>query len=214
MHQKHYALTNAQGTNYRQALDQIDEKLIGNKIYIDAENPEDTSPGWAKWAMGFFSLATGNVAGVALAAVGFSWKNILVNWLAVIGISSLLIIFTGIIINPVGIALTSLGVGAIQTELARKELLRVTKTEFIKTLPEIAQKQKETIRETVEDCFNSYYREITKRINEDIKARQTELDLLLATKATEGKQQEQEIQRLQGLDKQVSAEYQEIQKVL
>ncbi|MGD1919497.1 MAG: dynamin family protein, partial [Pleurocapsa sp.] len=60
----------SQGANYRQITNKIDEKLIGNKILIDAENPDDDSPGWAKWAMGFFSLATGNIAGVALAAVG------------------------------------------------------------------------------------------------------------------------------------------------
>ena len=137
-----------QGANYRQVTNQIDEKLIGNKILIDAENPDDDSPGWTKWAMGFFSLATGNIAGVALAAVGFNWKNILVNWLAVIGIGSFLLIFTGIILNPIAIALTSLGVGTIQADTARKELLKTTRKEFIKVLPEIAQKQKESVRET------------------------------------------------------------------
>ena len=203
-----------QGANYRQVTNQIDEKLIGDKILINTENPDDDSPGWAKWAMGFFSLATGNIAGVALAAVGFNWKNILVNWLAVIGIGSFLIIFTGIILNPVAIALASLGVGAIQADTARKELLKATNKEFIKILPEIAQKQKESVRETIEDCFNSYYLEVNKRINEDIQARKTELDDLLAKKDVEGKKHNLEIQHLQELDQQVSTIYQEITSLI
>ena len=203
-----------QGANYRQVTNQIDEKLIGDKILINTENPDDDSPGWAKWAMGFFSLATGNIAGVALAAVGFNWKNILVNWLAVIGIGSFLIIFAGIVLNPVAIALTSLGVGAIQADTARKELLKATKKEFIEILPEIAQKQKESVRETIENCFNSYYLEVNKRINEDIQARKTELDDLLVKKDAEGKKHNLEIQHLQELDKQVSTIYQEITSLI
>ncbi len=85
------------GEVYNQVVVEIEEKLTGNKININKylDNNED-SPGWAKWAMGFFSLATGNVGGIALAAAGFDWKNILVNWLAVVGISSFLLIFTGV----------------------------------------------------------------------------------------------------------------------
>ena len=203
-----------QGANYRQVTNQIDEKLIGNKILIDAENPDDDSPGWAKWAMGFFSLATGNIAGVALAAVGFNWKNILVNWLAVIGIGSFLMIFTGIILNPIAIAITSLGIGAIQTDRARQELLKATKKEFIKILPEIAQKQKESVSETVEDCFNNYYQEVNKRINEDIEARKKELNTLLKNKDSEGVKRNLEIQRLQELNKQVTSIYQDIKSLL
>ena len=202
-----------QGTNYRQVTNQIDEKLIGDRILIDAENPDDDSPGWAKWAMGFFSLATGNIAGVALAAVGFNWKNILVNWLAVIGIGSFLIIFTGIVLNPIAIALTGLGVGAIQADRARQEFLKATRKEFIKALPDIAQKQKESIRETVEDCFNTYHSEINKRIDEDIDARKIELDSLLVAKETEGNNYNQEIQQLEKLEKQVSDIYQDIESL-
>ena len=200
-----------QGANYRRVTQQIDEKLIGDRILFEPQNSDDASPSWAKWAMGFFSLATGNVAGVALAAVGFNWKNILVNWLAVIGIGSFLIIFTGIILNPVGIALTSLGVGAIQTDRARRELLKVTKKEFVKTLPEIARQQKEIVRETVEDCFNNYNLEVSKRIDLDIKSRQAELDDLLATNSTAGEEHQQEIQRLQELQEKIATIDRDIQ---
>jgi len=197
------------GSNYRQVVNSIDEKLIGNQILIDANSPEENSPGWAKWAMGFFSLATGNVAGVALAAVGFNWKNILVNWLAVIGISSFLVIFTGIsLVTPLGIALTSLGIGAIQTNYARDELIKATKKEFVKTLPAIAQEQKDIIRDTIEECFDNYNREVTKRIDEDIKARKAELNNLTEQRDTFDRTEE--VKSLQTLNRKVAATYQEI----
>ena len=202
------------GANYRQLTNQIDSKLIGEKIYINTDNLEDNSPGWAKWAMGFFSLATGNVAGVALAAVGFSWKNILVNWLAVIGITSFLAIFFGIVLlNPIGIAATSLGVGAIQTDRARKELLKTTKKEFIKTLPTIAQKQKETVRETIEQCFDNYKQEVTKRIDDDIKSRQSELNNLLQQQQTQQSDRDLQIQQLRKVEERVTNLYREIERV-
>ena len=204
-----------QGANYRQVTQQIDEKLIGDRILFEPQNSDDGSPSWAKWAMGFFSLATGNVAGVALAAVGFNWKNILVNWLAVIGISSFLIIFAGISIatNPFVFAFTSLGVGAIQTDLARRELLKVTKKEFVKALPEMARQQKEIVRETVENCFNNYNLEISKRIDRDIKSRQAELENLLATNSTAGEQHQQEIERLQELQEKIATIDRDIQNI-
>ena len=80
-------------------------------------------------------------------------------------------------------------------------------------MPEIANKQKEIIRETIEDCFDNYYQEITKRINEDIKARQAELDRLLAIKETEGEQHDREIEDLKTLKTKVMAEYKAIEQL-
>jgi GTPase SAR1 family protein len=55
------------GAAYNQVTNQIHEKLIGQKVYAATTiDKEDHSPAWASWAMGFFSLASGNVAGVAL----------------------------------------------------------------------------------------------------------------------------------------------------
>ena len=201
-----------QGANYRHLINKIDEKLIGERILINADNEEEDSPGWAKWAMGFFSLATGNVAGVALAAVGFNWKNIFVNWLAVVGISSFLIIFTGVFISPIGIALTSLGVGAIQANQAREELTKATKTEFVKTLPSIAKKQQKVIQETISDCFNDYHHQITLRIDEDITARRAELDILLTEERDE--ERHLEIKSLQDLADTVSNTYSEVKSLV
>jgi hypothetical protein len=202
------------GATYSQVTDSMTEKLIGQKVYAGTTlDPEENSPGWAKWAMGFFSLASGNIAGVVLAGAGFDWKNILVNWFAVIGISSFLLMFTGTFLGPVGIALLGLGVGALQAEQARKELIKATKKEFVKYLPQIAQEQWEPIHQVVKDCFDAYEREVTKRVNDDIKSRKAELDNLLKQKESQEINLEAELKRLRSLDADVLSECRSVESV-
>lgn len=203
------------GATYSQVANSMTEKLIGQKINTGQRiGFEESSPGWASWAMGFFSLALGNVAGIALAGAGFDWKNILVNSLAVIGIWSFLSIFSiGLITGPVGILLLGLGVGALQAEQARKELIQATKTEFVKYLPQIAQEQGESIERAIKECFDTYEREVTKRINDDIKSRKGELDNLLKQKESREISLEAECQRLKTLDADVLAECRSIESV-
>lgn len=56
------------GASYTKVTEKITEKLTGHKIPAAVSNSnEDNSPAWAKWAMGLFSLTTGNLAGVAMA---------------------------------------------------------------------------------------------------------------------------------------------------
>ncbi|MCU0545248.1 MAG: dynamin family protein [Oscillatoriaceae cyanobacterium Prado104] len=199
-------------TAYTKITDLMTEKLIGEKVYagrtIDAE---DNSPAWAKWAMGFLSLATGNVAGVVLASAGFNWQNILVNWIAVIGISSCLMIFTGAFLGPVGILAIGLGVGALQADQARKEMVQATKKEFVKYLPQLAQEQYDTIHQNVKECFDGYDREVIKRLNDDIKSRKAELDNLLSQKESREINCEAELKRLKNIDTGVYSELQKIE---
>jgi len=194
------------GANYTQVTQLINEKLTGEKIHrgINTELEED-APSWASWAMGFFSLTTGNVAGVVMASAGFDWKNILVNYVAVIGISTFLLLFAGPLasIGLIGIPLLGLGVGALQADEARKEFIKATKKEFIKSLPEIAQSQWQSIYDVVEQCFNDYEREVSKRLNADIKSRQGELDNLVAQKQSQEIDYAQELSRLKMLDGEV-----------
>src|ERR671933_564247 len=122
-------------------------------------------------------LGTGNVAGVALAGAGFDWKSILVNAIGVVGIWGILTVFSVPLIaltGPLGIALLGLGVGAVQAEQARQEAIK--------------------------DCFDAYEREVTKRVNNDIKARNAELDNLLKQKGSQEFNQDAELKRLRSLD--------------
>jgi len=200
--------------SYTQITDSMTEKLIGQKMYASTKiDSEDSSPAWAKWAMGFFSLASGNVAGVILAGAGFNWQNILVNWMAVIGISSFLLMFTGTFLGPIGMMAIGLGVGALQADQARKELIQATKKEFVKYLPQLAQEQYELIHQTVEKCFDEYDLEVIKRLNNDINSRKAELDNLLAQKESREINNETELKRLKSIYAEVYSELQIIESV-
>ncbi|MGB7443547.1 MAG: dynamin family protein [Coleofasciculaceae cyanobacterium] len=189
------------GATYSQVTDVINEKLTGKKVRTSTNfEGDDDSPGWAKWAMGFLGLTSGNLAGVVLAGAGFDWQNILVNFIAVLGITSSLAIFTGAFIGPIGIALVGLGIGAWQIDNARKELIKTTRKELVKHLPQMAQEQWQTIHQAVKEVFNSYEREVSQRISNDINARQAELDNLLEQKESREINLEIELKRLRSLD--------------
>ncbi|MEP0869566.1 dynamin family protein [Trichocoleus desertorum AS-A10] len=201
------------GTDYNRITDTITEKLIGQTIYTGNASSENNSPTWARWAMGFFSLTSGNIAGVFLAGAGFDWKNILVNYIAVIGITSFLALFTGAFIGPIGIMLVGLGIGALQLDQARQEFVKATKKEFVKHLPDIARDQWNPINQLIKDCFDAYEREVMKRINDDIQARRAELDNLVAQKESHEINREAEAKRLQALDAEVLSEIRTVESV-
>jgi GTPase SAR1 family protein/FtsZ-binding cell division protein ZapB len=194
------------GTSYTQVTDRITEKLTGRPIGVrTGAAAEDASPGWAKWAMGLISLATGNVAGVALAATGFDWKSILMNFLTVTSVAFVSAAIFGVILGPIYLALLGLGIGALQADQARKELVKATKRELVKHLPQIAQEQWQPIYSAVRECFDKYEAEIMQRINDDIDARKAELDNLLKQKESFEVNREAELQRLETTEQQVAA---------
>ena len=195
------------GSQYAKIVDSISEKSIGQNVRVDRSlEDEKTAPGWANWAMGFVSLASGNIAGVVLAGAGFDWKNILVNYLGVIGISSFLLIFSGGLLASIGIwgiPLLGLGVGAFQVDKARQELIRATKKEFVKYLPQLAREQQQGIYDIVIAGFEDYEREVIGRIDGDIASRKAELDNLLAQKESHQIDRDAEVSRLQTLETEV-----------
>lgn len=201
------------GASYNQVTDRITEKLTGQKINLNsnASVEEDNSPGWTKWAMGLFSLARGNIAGVAMAGAGFDWKNILFNYVAVIGIGSILTAVTGIFLGPIGLALIGMGVGFMQADQARQELVKTAEKELVKYLPQVANEQWLPVHDAVKECFDAYEREVTKRIDDDIQARKAELDNLLKQKESYEINQGAELDRLNKLETDVSSELRNIE---
>lgn len=201
------------GASYSQITDNMTEKLTGEKVrvntYTSAE--DDNAPAWAKWAMGLFSLARGNIAGFAMAGAGFDWKNILLNTFTVIGVSALvggiLAPFLGVLTIP----LIGLGVGFLQADQGRKQLVKTAKKELVKYLPQVAQEHSQTVYNAVKDCFDVYQREVSQRINDDIASRKSELDNLLKQKETREINREAELKRLRNLEKDVFAEMQKIE---
>jgi GTPase SAR1 family protein/FtsZ-binding cell division protein ZapB len=197
------------GASYTGVTDQISEKLTGQSIQtrLNMSGEDDNTPGWAKWAMGLFSLARGNLAGAALAATGFDFKSILLNLIATWGIALLF----APILGPFGILLAGLGVGALQANDARKQFAKVVKKELVKHLPQIAQEQWQPIYSAVQECFDSYEREVTKRIDDDIQSRKAELDNLVAQKETREINRDEELARLRSLTDTVASECQKLE---
>ncbi|MEH2196145.1 MAG: dynamin family protein [Nostoc sp.] len=201
------------GASYNQITDQITEKLTGQDVKVHTTNTaeEDNSPGWAKWAMGLLSLSKGNLAGFALAGAGFDWKNILLNYFTVIGIGGIITAVTGVLLGPIGFALLGLGVGFLQADQARRELVKTAKKELVKHLPQVAYEQSQVVDKAVKECFDSYEREVSKRINDDIISRKSELDNLVKQKQTREINREGEFNRLKNLQEDVIAHLQKIE---
>ena len=202
------------GASYSQVTARITEKLTGQKVNIHPNTPEDdNSPAWTKWAMGLFSLVRGNIAGVAMAGVGFDWKNILFNYVAVIGVGSIITAVTGIFLGPIALALIGMGIGFVQADQARQELVKTAKKELVKYLPQVANEQWLPVHDAVKECFDVYEREVTKRIDDDIQARKAELDNLLKQKESYELDRGVEVERLKKLEADVSSEIRSIETV-
>jgi len=196
------------GASYTGVTDQITEKLTGDiQTRLNLSGEDDTTPSWAKWAMGLFSLAGGNLAGAALAATGFDFKSILLNLVATWGIAFLF----APILGPFGILLAGLGVGALQANDARKQFAKAIKKELVKHLPQIAQEQWQPIYSAVQECFDSYDREVAKRINEDIDSRKAELENLLKQKETREINRDAELTRLRSLETTITDQSQRVE---
>jgi replication fork clamp-binding protein CrfC len=200
------------GASYTKVTNRITEKLTGQTLPpIMGYANEDTSPAWAKWAVGIFSLARGNIAGVALAGAGFDWKNILLNLTAALGIGGIITALTGVVLGPIGFALLGLGIGLLQADEARKQLVKAAKKELLRYLPQVSQQHWQPIHDAIEECFDVYEREITDRMNEDIQSRKAELDNLVKQKESYEIDREAELQRLKKLETEIEADSRKIE---
>ncbi|MCD8485993.1 MAG: dynamin family protein [Desertifilum sp.] len=200
------------GASYTKVTDKITEKLTGQKVQpLLGTTPEDNAPAWAKWAAGLFSLARGNIAGVAMAGAGFDWKNIVLNFITVFGISSIIASFTGIVLGPLYLALLGMGVGLLQADGARKELVKAARKELVKYLPQVAQEQWQPIYDAIAECFDTYEREVTERLNDDINARKAELDNLMQQKNSQEISRTAECDRFKRFAAEVSAETEQVE---
>lgn len=201
------------GASYTQVTDSITQKLTGEKVKINSNSTaeEDNSPTWAKWAMGLLSLSRGNLAGFAMAGAGFDWKNILLNYFTVIGVGGIITAVTGIFLGPIGFALLGLGVGVVQADGARKELVKTARKELVKYLPQVAEEQSANVYNAVKECFDAYEKEVGTRIQADIAARKSELDNLLKQKESREINRDEELKRFKALESDIFAELQNVE---
>jgi GTPase SAR1 family protein len=197
------------GVDYQKITDQMAEKLTGNIHTRNHLLEEDSNPAWAKWAMGLFSLASGNLAGAALAIGGFNINSVVLNLFTTAGIA---IIF-GAMLGPVGILLASLAIAGFQIDRARTYFAAEIKKELVKRLPEVAKEQWQPIYSAVQECFDTCESQAINRINDDIKVRKTELDNLVQQKESREIDRTAEISRLQQFEIDIAKEAQTIENL-
>lgn len=189
------------GASYARVSEAIDRKLTGQSIpKLSGFAEDDNAPAWAKWAAGVFSLARGNVAGVAMAGAGFDWKNIILNLITVWGVSQLITVATGAVLGPIGLAIVGLGVGLVQADGARQQLVKAAKKELVGYLPQVANEQRPIVRDAIAECFNSYEKEVSDRIDSDINSRTAELENLVKQKESREVDLDAELARLRALE--------------
>jgi septation ring formation regulator EzrA len=109
--------------------------------------------------------------------------------------------------------LVGMGVGILQADGARKELVKAMKKELVKYLPQVAQEQWQPIHDAIKECFDVYEREVNERMNDDINSRKAELDNLLQQKQSGEINYQTELERLKKLDADVAAKSQSIESV-
>jgi GTPase SAR1 family protein len=196
------------GASYLDVTETITQKLTGQAIKprLDTDS-EENSPTWAKLAMGLFSLSRGNIAGAALAAGGFDFKSVVLNIIATWGVGLLL----APILGPIGLLIAGFGIGILQTNDARKQFTQTLKKELVTYLPKIVQEQWQPIYGAVQDCFDVYEKEVSDRINDDIKARKSELDNLLQQKQSQEVDRDTELQRLETIKTAIAQECEKLE---
>jgi GTPase SAR1 family protein len=201
------------GESYSYLTDQINQKLTGQRVVNRAHlSQEETSPGWAKWAVGLYALTTGDVGAIAMAGTGlFNWRQVLMNLVGATAITITFALLTDIFLGPLGMALAGLGLGSWTTEQARRKVLTTMKQELTNLLPQVAQEQSFVVYQVVKECFETYQQDVVKRMNEDIAARKTELSDLVKQKESCEIDRDGEIQRLNQLDDQVLAQSHQVE---
>ena len=104
------------------------------------------------------------------------------------------------------LSLLGLGIGVFQADQARKKLVKVAQKELVKYLSQVAQEQSPKVADAIKECFNTYEKEISTRMNQDIQSRKAELDNLVEQKQSVEINQGAEIARLQKLEADVAQE--------
>jgi GTPase SAR1 family protein len=196
------------GVNYQNIAQEMSDKLTGTiHMRNKSLDEDDSTPSWAKWAMGLFSLASGYWAGAALAIGGFDFRGIMLNFFTTAGIALLF----GSLLGPIGIMAASIGVAAFQVDHARKYFSQEIKKQLVERLPGIAKEQWQPIYSAVQECFDRYEREVIERINDDINTRKSELQNLVQQKESQEIDRNAEIDRLQKFESDICNESQSIE---
>ncbi len=126
-------------------------------------------------------------------------KQMLLNLGGVVVVAVIVNTATGVLLGPIGIVLSGLGLGGLSAEMTRRKVVKTMKDELVKLLPTIASEQSPHVYQIVKDCFENYQKEVVQKMNEDIQTQRKEINELIQQKEAHEINRETEIQRLQHL---------------
>lgn len=202
------------GDAYTQVTDQISAKLTEKKIETGTIGSEIKSPGWTRWAGAAAGIFLGNPAGAALVGFGaLDWKSIVGQFVMAVGVNIALLYGAGSLLGPLGIGLVGAVTGGVQLQMARDKLVDLAKTKMKENLPNIANKEKITVYNSIMGIFKKFEDGVTQRIDSDIMSRKAELDDLLAQKESQEVDQKAEIVRLNTLDSQILTKWNDVETI-
>jgi GTPase SAR1 family protein/predicted lipase len=192
---------------YAEVVEVIHEKIMGRRFHAVGQTFDPAKAKvWADNVKDVFEDIPHNLNNAVQPFNGF-WQSVMQSAIAyiciVIALQIIGLIFSSLFLNIIGVILAAGGIFAVQAEYVRQEFLKATKQEFAKHLPQIAEDQAPHIRRAVADCFNAYEDRAIDRISRDIAARKVELTNLVAQKQSHEINREQEVVRLQQLERQV-----------
>ena len=198
------------GAAYSDVTDQINTKLAGGQLSISSTaSMEAKYPGWARFATSALALLSGDIVGAAGAGLGaFNWRGLLVNISVHIGVNLALLTVFNCTMGPIFAAVLLGCSGAAQMEGTRRKFIQLAQVEMKKFLPDLAREQSKAVYREVSKLFDTYDEEVSKRLNEDIEARQVELVQLIEQTGKGEFQREAEVARLKELEHAVYSRWQ------
>ena len=200
--------------DYQKVVAAINKKLLGSRFFVDEyrHSYEKASP-WADNFSDIFFDVPDNVNG-AINSFNTFWQTVLASICITVGLRIIGLLFSTIALNIFGAILLGFGTVALQAEYVRRQFLELTKKEFSKYLPRIAEEQKPLVYSGIANCFETYEQQAMEIIDRDLESRHLELNNLVKQKENYEIDRDGEIQRLTNLKSQLQVKVAEIESII
>lgn len=195
---------------YESVVETINKKLLGYRFYaIGHTYKNDKAYTWADGVMDVFSMIPDSL-NRGINSFNYFWKSVISLVVGSLILQFMGIIFAGITIPVLGVIVGGIAAVTLQADFVRRQFMDATKKEFTKYLPQIAESQWSPIYQSIQDCFDTYAKQVDERVKADISARKSELDNLLKQKESQEIDIKAEAQRLKNVEAEILAQLQEI----
>lgn len=198
--------------DYERVVEAMNRKLLGSRFRIDKDRGDRVSP-WADSLGEMFFDVPDSVNG-AISSFNAFWQTVLASICITIGLRIIGLLFTSVALNIFGAILLGIGTIALQAEYVRRQFLDITKKEFVKYLPQIAEEQKPLVYASIQRCFDAYEQQVMNKINLDLQSRQQELANLVEQKENHEIDRVSEIERLNKLKANITARLEKIEQLV